>query len=153
MIFGVGYPVVEIINSSVIIELSHGAIFPKFKDKRILENESPINGVRSWVDLWNHAEFEVTVHIHESDDPIGYFNILLAIEDQLVYFKPHKYIADRSSLNGYITDSMGLPVPFKCTNFEPYYLKNVNHFDCLDLTFKSSLPVILDSRIIGILKP
>jgi len=153
MIFGVGYPVIEIISSSAVIELEFGSILPTFRDKKSLENESPINGVRNWVDLWDHAEFDVTVHLFESDSPVGYYNILSAIEDALVYFKPHKYVDGRASLASYILDATAAKVPFKCTKFEPYYLKGINHFDCLDLTFKSSSPVVFSTEIIAMLKP
>ena len=151
MIFGVGYPVVKIVATSVVYELKYANIEPTFIDKRSIENESPITGERQWIDLFNQAEFEVLVHLHSHLDPKGYFNTLRAVEDALVYFRPHKYITDRSAESDYMKDAYGLLVPFKCSAFEPFYLDNINHFDCLKLTFKSSKPISLQSEVMAML--
>lgn len=149
-IFGKGRPVVELIINGSVIELPFTSLYPTFVDKRIIENESPLDGTRTWITLFNQAEFSLTVHLHGSDDSESYFNNLRVLEDAEVYFKPHKFTS-YGSLADYIKDKDGLNVAFRCTQFEPFYLNNVHHFDCLNLTFKSSKPVVLNSDILGML--
>lgn len=140
MIFGTGCPVVRLISTDTDIELKFSSIKPQFIDKRILENESPITGKRSWVTLFNHSEFELTVHLHAHENPIRYFNRLLILEDSEVYFKPNKFHIDGYPME-FIKGTSGELVPFRCTDFEPFYLDNIHHFDCLTLIFKSIIPV------------
>ena len=152
MIFGKGYPVAEIVSSSTEIIMHYAGLIPKFKDKRKIENESPINGYRTWVDLWNHAEFLVRVYLFNHSDPIGFFNILAQMEDETVYFKPHQYRMNGITNLPYLKDADGENVEFKCTDFNPYYLNDINRFDVLEMTFKSNKPVVMETVTTGILR-
>jgi hypothetical protein len=147
MIFGKGWPVVRIIPTGyevpLEIEIRHAGVLPTFKDKHQLENMSPINGMRTWIDLWDHAEFKVRVYLFEHSKPVRYFNLLASIENKMVWFKPHKYKLDGLTAAPWIKDANFNNVPFKCTEFRPYYLNDFNKFDILEMTFKSSRPVTI----------
>jgi len=143
MIFGRGNPIIKL--SGVEYELFHTGIIPVFKDKHQIENISPINGVRTFIDLWNLAEFKLRMYLWQYDDPGIQYDLIQPMENTEVYFKPHKYQPNGVTLTDFIKDSDGDDLLFHCTQFRPYYLNNINKFDVVEIIIKSTKPAVMEA--------
>lgn len=142
MIFGSGNPIILAADNSFNIELKYTGIIPTFRDKTQIENISPINGYRSWIDLWDHVEFKLMVYLFKYSDPSDAFETIQQIEDKDFYFTPHKYDVN-GNLAQYLKDNDGNLLKFHCTKFNPYYLNDYNKFDVIEIEFKSYSPATI----------
>ncbi len=145
MIFGKGYSVVKATDDSFEFEMLYTGIIPDFIDESIIENESPINGERDYLKLWDHMTFKLRVYLFKHDEPGSLYNQISQIRGKEFYFKPHKFQSDGVALANWLKDEDGNDQVFYCSEFKPYYLENVNHFDIIEITLKSKKPSMIES--------
>jgi len=114
-------------------------VIPDWNNKTILENTSPFNGVRTFIDLWAHMNFELKFNLDFTSDPVGFYNTVKQIDGVEVYFKPHKYTS-AAILADYLKDGDGNDLAFYVPIFDPYYLQNINAYDKINVILKSVKP-------------
>ncbi|MBC8382546.1 MAG: hypothetical protein H8E22_01790 [Candidatus Cloacimonetes bacterium] len=108
MIFGIGDPIINssVINSGTDLQLKHCLIHPGWEIRSELDNESPLTGYISYINLWTHYEFKWHIFLynliedHDASgifaDPESYLSELFKILDEDIRIKAHKYEYDYS---------------------------------------------------------
>lgn len=139
MIFGKGNPWIKAVDGTFEFECLYTGLIPDWNEKTIIENMSPFNGERTYIDLWAHMNFDLDFRLFAHSDPVGYYNTVKQIDGVKVYFKPHKYTS-AGILASYLKDGDGNDLEFFVQRFTPIYLQNINAYDKIFVTLKSLKP-------------
>ena len=138
----------KVVYSGVSHALDNSILQPTWADDKTVEDESVIDGTRTFTHLWVHAEFKVIVYLFRYADPAAKFNELIALNHKDVTYYPFKDgAAAGDGLGKAIQDSSSTVVPCRIIKMEPYSLDDYQRLDVLAIYLKTTKPFDITKSI------
>lgn len=134
MIFGVLNS--KFTSGSNEVDLQNSTLNPSFLVQDVLETKGILTGDVYYNTLGDYAEFSVNTNLFKYDNPSEKLIEILAYRNSEVSFYPHKD-------NDAIKDINGDEVKFKIIEVTPFYLTQIDIYEVVRTTFKSTIPVSL----------
>jgi len=123
------------------IEIPYSVLMPNWNMPQEIEDESVINGYRTFNRLWDLSEFEVQVNLFKYPAPKTFFNSLQGYIGTSGIFYPHMD-------GGALLKNNGEPATFVLTAADTYSKEGKHIYDILILTFKSEVPTTITIGIV-----